>query len=319
MRKLEQLAFTLNRVIPYFLLILLGLFLQKKKVFPQTFFAQISKLVFQIIMPVNVFVSVCAIDLAEDVDLRMLLYASGLMVATFFLIWLLCEIFVKNKAYIGTMVQGMFRSNYLILGAPLMLSVLGGDVRATSMLLIALIVPGYNILALVVLLARGASGDGRRVGARLLLKSIATNHIVIATVLAILWNMLPWPLPPFAESTLQYLSQTLTGLALLSVGGIFDWVLAKERIWPALAASAVKIVLLPVFVVAVSYILGFRGRDLCVLFFAFASPAAVSSYSMAAEVGGDAPLAANILIITTVCSILTLSLGIWVMRMLGWA
>jgi predicted permease len=50
----------------------------------------------------------------------------------------------------------------------------------------------------------------------------------------------------------------------------------------------------------------------------FGAPVAVSSYAMASEMGGDGALASNIMIITTFFSAITLSLGIYVMRVLGW-
>jgi predicted permease len=76
----------------------------------------------------------------------------------------------------------------------------------------------------------------------------------------------------------------------------------------------IKVVLLPLVAVSLSVALGYRGPELLVLLVMTASPAAVSSYAMAMEMGGDGPTASNILIITTFSSAFMLALGIYLLK-----
>jgi predicted permease len=104
----------------------------------------------------------------------------------------------------------------------------------------------------------------------------------------------------------------------MSVGGSLDLSSAAARLKPALYASVIKVVILPLFISALSVALGYRGRELLILLVLTAAPVAVSSYAMASEMGGDAPTASNILILTTFASAFSLAFGIYLYRTLGY-
>ena len=66
-----------------------------------------------------------------------------------------------------------------------------------------------------------------------------------------------------------------------------------------------------------AYLAGLRGENLAVLFVVSGAPTAVASFIMAKAMDSDGDLAAGIVFLATVCSALTLSAGILVLRSMG--
>ncbi|MGB2149987.1 MAG: AEC family transporter, partial [Cobetia amphilecti] len=67
----------------------------------------------------------------------------------------------------------------------------------------------------------------------------------------------------------------------------------------------------------VAVLLGFRGTELGVLFLFFASPTAAASFVMVRAMGGNDRLAANIIAISTLMAGITITAGIFVLKLSG--
>ena len=62
---------------------------------------------------------------------------------------------------------------------------------------------------------------------------------------------------------------------------------------------------------------GIRDTELAVLFFLAASPTAAASFVMTRSMGGNAALAANIVVLSTLGSLLTVTSGLILLKYLG--
>ena len=82
-------------------------------------------------------------------------------------------------------------------------------------------------------------------------------------------------------------------------------------------AGGIKLLAVPLVFVACGVVAGFRGVDLGVLMLMSGAPTAAASYVMVRAMGGNAVLAANIIAVTTLGSILTTSVGVMVLRAAG--
>lgn len=78
-----------------------------------------------------------------------------------------------------------------------------------------------------------------------------------------------------------------------------------------------RLVLVPVAGVAASIAAGYRGAELVGLLIAFGAPTAVSSFTMAQEMGGDSELAGQIVVWTTAGSLVTMFVYVFLLRSLG--
>ncbi|MBQ8971469.1 MAG: AEC family transporter, partial [Clostridia bacterium] len=124
-------------------------------------------------------------------------------------------------------------------------------------------------------------------------------------------------LPEFLQSTIGKLAGIASPLALFVLGASINLsALGGNR--RALAwMSLGRLVIVPVLALALAYAMGFRGAEFASLMIAFGSPCAVSSYTMAAQMGGDAELAAQQVMLTTVLCSLTMFIMIYLFKSMG--
>ena len=76
-------------------------------------------------------------------------------------------------------------------------------------------------------------------------------------------------------------------------------------------ALMAKMLVFPAALVGAGYWLGLDPLALVVLAAVGAAPTANSTYTLAAELGGDAPLMAEIVSLQTVCAAISMPLWIW--------
>ena len=75
-----------------------------------------------------------------------------------------------------------------------------------------------------------------------------------------------------------------------------------------------KLVAVPLIFLTIGILLGFRGAELVVLLALFGSPAAVSSFIMAQQMDGDGDLAGQLVVLGSLCSIITMFIWIFILK-----
>lgn len=326
---LESLLFSLNTVLPIFVVVILGGVLQKMKFFSGDFLNICDKLVFNICLPCLIFKNIVTADLETGLDFKLIGFSCISVLAIILVLCLIVPLFIKDNAKRGAFVQGAYRSNSAILGITLAENMFPGQGELAMATVIPFVVVLYNAFAVVVL-SIFAPADGKlslKKSMIKILKSTAQNPHIIAIILAFGWVLIFGTIPAnlgeanslnvIAYRSLDYLSGMAAPLALISLGANFKLESLKGRIGAAVTASIVKIVAVPVAVVVSAVMLGFSGISLGVIFVIFGSPAAISCYVMAKQMKSDHELAGQIMLISTLLSTLTLFLGIFILREAG--
>jgi len=103
-------------------------------------------------------------------------------------------------------------------------------------------------------------------------------------------------------------------LALLGIGGSLSALSVRSRFLESFLATLLKIIIFPLISTVIFYFLGFRGEELGIGFVLFASPGAIAGFAMAKAMDNDPELAANIIVISTLFSVVSLSLGIFLLK-----
>lgn len=273
----------------------------------------INKIAFRIFLPCLLYYNVYCSDLSGSFDPLLMAYAVGGVLLTFGLslgYTLLTEKLPERR---GVMIQGMFRSNYVIMGIPVATALLGSDQLGTVSILIAVVVPLFNMLAVVVLeVFRGQKPKPLHI-----LGQIAKNPLVIGSVLGILTLAAGIRLPHILEQTIQNISAIASPLQLFLLGAFFQFSGLKTYRRELVTVSAAKLIVSPGLFLGLGALLGFRGVAFVSLIGIFASPTAVNSFTMAQQMGGDAELAGDIVVTTSAVSILTMFLWIFLFKSLG--
>lgn len=302
-----------NAVLPMCLIMALGYgtrrlgWIRREEIFA------INKIAFRIFLPCLLYYNVYCSDLSGSFDPLLMAYAVGGVLLTFGLslgYTLLTEKLPERR---GVMIQGMFRSNYVIMGIPVATALLGADQLGTVSILIAVVVPLFNMLSVVVLeVFRGQKPKPLHI-----LGQIAKNPLVIGSVLGILTLAAGIRLPHILEQTIQNISAIASPLQLFLLGAFFQFSGLKTYRRELVTVSAAKLIVSPGLFLGLGALLGFRGVAFVSLIGIFASPTAVNSFTMAQQMGGDAELAGDIVVITSAMSILTMFLWIFLFKSLG--
>ncbi len=309
---LQTLSETARIVLPIFLLLASGLALRRLKIIDDVFVDQASRLVYSLTLPVLIFLSIARADFLQLFSARQLIYVYAATLLGVLVLWLWARRYIREPADRGVFVQGAFRGNFGIIGLAVIVNMLGEPGIAPAALLLALIVPLYNLLSILVLLPPSQEGYGWTRLAR----TVFTNPLILAVIAALPFSLWRWPLPEILDATGVYFADLTLPLALLAIGGSLNLRHLVRSSGLAMQSSLLKLVLLPTVMTLGAAAAGYRGDELAILFVLFGSPTAAASYIMARVMGGNGPLAANIVAITTLGSILTLGSGIFLLKIL---
>ena len=218
-----------------------------------------------------------------------------------------------DNAKRGVMIQAIFRSNFVLFGLPVAISLCGEENIGPTSLLVGFVVPLFNVLAVICLEAfRGSKPDFRKI-----LKGIATNPLIIASVLGIIMNLAGLPIPAGIQKSVTDLGRIATPLALVSLGAGFQFRRIKGYARQLIICISARLVLVPLIMLTIAAALGFRAEMLVPVLAVFGSPVATSSYTMAELMDGDGVLAGSLVVLTTALSILTMFLFIFALKQLG--
>ena len=310
---MENLMISANAVLPMCLVMALGYGTRRLGWLRREEISTINKIAFRIFLPCLLYYNIYCSDLSGSFDPLLMAYAVGGVLLTFGLALGYTLLTEKLPERRGVLIQGMFRSNYVIMGIPVATALLGADQLGTVSILIAVIVPLFNMLAVVVLeVFRGQKPKPLHI-----LGQIAKNPLVIASVLGVLALVAKIRLPYVLEKTVQSVSGIASPLQLFLLGAFFQFSGLKTYRRELVTVSIAKLIVSPGLFLGLGALLGFRGVAFVSLIGIFASPTAVNSFTMAQQMGGDAELAGDIVVTTSAASILTMFFWIFLFKSLG--
>ena len=221
---------------------------------------------------------------------------------------------VKENPRRGTIIQAVFRSNFIIYGIPLTASVFGTARSSVCGMMVMIMVTLFNTAAVIVL---EIFRDGGRVRLKPLLLGLVRNPLLQGCAAGLLCYLLQIRLPDFIASPVSSLSSLATTLAMIALGAslVFDELKKNRR--TVTAVLLVRLVLLPLIALPAAWVLGLRGVELFLVLMIFGTPVAAASYPMAQNMGGDGQLAGQLVFVSTVVSLGTIFLFIYTMSRLG--
>lgn len=305
---------TLSVTAPVFAMLFLGVALNRLGWIDAAFVHTASALVFRGTMPTLLFISIIKADLNAALQPALLLYFVGATIVTFGLAWS-WALWCCPAADRGVYVQGAFRGNNGIVGLALASSLYGDYGLSLGGMLAGVVILVYNSLSAVVL---AIYSPGGRVGARDILLSILRNPLIIGVLAAVPFAYWQVALPGWLMTSGQYFAQMTLPLALICIGATLTLDVLRQSSGSALSSSLMKMVWLPAVATLGAWAFGFRGAELGILFLYFASPTAAASFVMARAVNSNHQLAAAIIVITTLMAALSINLGLFLLRWLGW-
>ncbi|KUI97791.1 MULTISPECIES: AEC family transporter [Vibrio] len=312
---LQQLQFSLSVTGPICLMLFLGIYFRRSQLIDDHFIEVASRLVFKVTLPALLFLSIA--NSSHDVTTggSLVLYGVASNFAFFLLITLAVKCYFKRAADQGVIIQGAFRGNSAIIGLALITNAYGSDGLAQAALYVAALTLLFNVQAVFTLTPKGSQSGMKAL--IIVVKTLTKNPLIIAILLGLGFSQLNLTLPDIAGTAGQYFADMTLPLALICGGGSLDIRQLNHDKAPAWSATAFKLLACPILITFGAWVCGFRGSELGIIYLCSSAPSAAASYVMARAMGGNATLAANIIVLTTLLSLLTTTLGVFVLSSLA--
>lgn len=294
-------------IIQPFILIALGAFLSRRPMFPRPLWEGVEKLVYYVLFPPLLFNSVAGASLTLSQAGLYLACGVGSMTVGIALSWLVSKMAPAGRLADASVRQCGYRFNSYI-GFATVLALYGNAGLALFALLVGVWVPICNAAA-VTDLAAAVGGRGAGLGG--ILKSIAKNPLILATLAGLVFNVLGLAMPALVASVFKSLGAASLSLALMAIGSGLKLSAFRAEARLLTFATVEKLLALPAVSFAIGLAAGLTPLELGALLAFTALPTANSCYILAVRMGGDGPLVANLTTLQTVCSLATLPVWMW--------
>ena len=297
-------------VFPLFCMMALGYFLSVIKLFNDDFLKSLNNLCFKVFLPVLLFTSIYDSDFTQLTSPLIIIYSFVCVLVTFVMLMVIVPRFDKLNINRGVIVQGFFRGNFILFGIPITVSLYGADNTSIAAILIAFTVPLFNLLSIVAL----ETFSDKKTSFKSIVAGVFKNPLILGALVAFFFIITNIEIPTIIYSTVTDISKIGTPLALIILGGSFQFNDLGLYLKPLIVSVFGKLVLIPAIFISISILLGFRDIQLVALLGLFASPTSVSSYTMAQSVGANDKLAGQIVVIGSSFSVITIFGWITVLR-----
>lgn len=312
---MENIILSFNVIAPLFFLMVIGyLIANYTDLADKDLLKKANTLVFKVFLPCMLFKNIYRSNIREQMQGGLCIFAAGSLLLLFALLCLIVPRVVKRENQQGVVIQGIFRSNYVIFGVAVVENMYGSANTATAAILSAVLVPMYNFLAVIAL---SFFGGKRERDLKKVIIGILKNPLILASVLGIIASLSGIKLPKAADTTLNDLAKLATPIAFLILGGDFDFSKIKGNLRTAGCVILVKMVILPLIFIPIVVAMGYRNSDLLAALLAYQTPVAASSYIMAQQAGADEQLAGQLVVFSSIVSIFTLFVTIFILRQMG--
>ena len=148
---MENFIFSAEIVLPLFILIMIGYLLSRVGIFNANFLKTADSVCFRVLLPVLLFYNIYKCDFMNIVNQKLITFILiGILVVAFLGVCLVPMI-VKNNGRRGTIIQMLYRGNYLLFGIPICQSIAGDEGAAIAAMIAAILIPVFNIVSVIIL------------------------------------------------------------------------------------------------------------------------------------------------------------------------
>ncbi|OUS03319.1 hypothetical protein A9Q90_08445 [Gammaproteobacteria bacterium 54_18_T64] len=316
MQHLEVVGFVFTAILPVYLLTALGVLLRRMGWLSEGFLHDSSRIVFNFAAPTMLFLSLSSADLSLAEAPRFLSVSVGLLIFLSLLAWALAPIMVSRRADRGVFIQGATRGNLLISGLAMAYNVYGLEGVALASLPMGIYIIFNNIYSISILKFYSQQEGGP---AKNYLSDIVKNPIIISVFLGTLAGALKLQLPEALANSGRLLGQMTVPLVLINVGASLDFTQLRSPSLAGWGAALYKCLLMPALGVPLAWYCGLRGMELGIMFLVLSSPTSTISVVFAQVFGGNARMAANIVLLGGLFSFLIVVAGLIFLRSFGFA
>lgn len=299
-------------VIPLFGLIAVGLIVKKMKLLTDLELVHINKMVFTIFFFDMMFYNIYTAKIGTMLHPQLVIF-SLLMLAAIYIgsVAFVC-LTEKDNRKRGAMIQAMYRSNFVFMGIPMAANICGDENIAVTTVLVTIIVPIYNVLAVFTLeMFRGGKFHFWTI-----LWGVLKNPMIFGALCALVFRLLGIDIPKAVMRPIAQVNSATTPIALIVLGASFSFVTVKKSMHQLVTCVFARLIVVPAIAAFAAMQFGFRGIDFVTVLAIFAQPCAVAGYAMAQQMDSDADLARNCVVFSSALSCFTIFMWVYLFKTL---
>ena len=324
---MDTFLYALRALMPILLIMALGALVRRLCSWDTVFYKRLNGLCFHVFLPINLFCNVYAASDLSEMNWRLVGVMTLGILASLALGCAAARLLVPRREQKGVIIQASFRSNQAILGLPLAEALGGAPALGFASLITAVAVPIFNVLAVPVL---SYYSESSRPSGKALARRVVKNPLIVSTCLAIVCvlvrNLLGLEAPllqkvPSVYSALQNLSKIASPVMLFVLGACLDFKAVGSLLPQVSLGVVLRLIVSPVLVLGAMLLLReplqLTAVEMPAMLAVIASPVAVSSAVMTQEIGGDDQLASQIVVWSSVLSMVSIFFIVWILRTIG--
>lgn len=308
---LQNFMVSVQAVLPLFLMMFLGVVIRWRQWLTPAELSRMNTVVFNLLFPFLVFQNIYTTKLSDSFYPSLIFFSAGGIFLIFLIGWLVIPKIEPNQKSCGAMIQTTYRSNFVLLGLPLVSNLFPGADLGMTAIAIGILIPFYNVLAVITL----ESFRGGRVSAKRVVHNIVTNPLILGCLAGLL--AMPLNVPPAIGQTIEQLGATATPMALILLGASFHLNKSRHLRRNLVICTLTRLLIVPGIFLPIAALLGFRGLAFATLLGIFATPCSVSSFVMAEQMGSDAELAGATVIYSSLFSCFSMCFWIFLFKQFG--
>ncbi len=280
-----------NALGPVFLLIVVGAILRRVDIPGEQYWPGIERLTYFVAFPALL---IHRLALADFSDARIEWYLPVILLsllAVSTLMWLLRNRISDGHADFTSIFQGGIRFNTYI-GLAIASALFGESGLVIAAIALAIMIPLVNLLSVLCF----TLGDPEQsLNPRQVLYNVFRNPLIVACIIGVLLNLSRIGLPGWSAELLAQIGAAALPLGLLAVGASLQLGSAGQEWRSILYASMFKFLILPTTILSLSVLAGLGQEETAILLLIACLPTASSAFILARQLGGNAPMMANII------------------------
>ena len=299
---LTNLILALSVVLPLFINIMLGYGVKLSGLVKESSFLDLNKLTFNVLFPILIFNGIYSADINSFLNFRLML-TLVIITAIIFIYGQITARFIDQDVKTQAVVShSMFRTNFLIIGLPILVALYGASGAAVGFLLVAISNPIFNPLSVL----NFEMFHQRKIKVKNILKNLITSPLNVATILGFIFLLLDIKLPLIINTTLTNLASLAPTLALIILGGTLR-LKAMANFGKAFTFTLInRLIIIPAILIAGLLMFNFSAVEVMALVIFFATPVAVISLSFTIEYEANKELASALIVFSTLLSAFSL-------------
>ena len=301
-------------IIPLFILIGMGIYVRWRKMLTDTELQHVNAMVFRVFFFCMMFYNMYTTTIATAFRPRLMAFTvTALFVMLLVSGIVVCTVEKDNRSR-GAMLQGLFRSNFVLLGLPLVENIFGPEAVAVPTMMIAVVSPIYNIVSIFMLESFRGKGNFSLASS---FTKVLQNPMIVGALLGLFFVITGISVPEPLLKPVRQIAYCTSPVALLILGASFRFGTVSEEKRNLAILVLGRLLVIPALVMGTAYYMGFRGVDFVTILCIFATPCAVASFAMAQQLGSNAELAGNGVVVTSAFSSITLFFWVVLFKALG--